>query len=69
MTEVKFLKVLKTHIFNNYGTQSAAAREWGVSCNYVSLLVNGIRSPNKEILDEMGYQVKKRSIKIYEKVK
>ena len=68
MNEIKFLKLLKAHIFSNHGTQSAAAIHWGVSNNFVSLVVNGIKAPNDVILSDLGYTVKKQTIRTYTKV-
>lgn len=63
MTEAKFLKLFKEHIFYNHGTQAAAAEHWGVSVNFVSLVVNGIRVPNSGMLGDMGVVAKKEVIK------
>ena len=68
MTEVKFLKLLKTHIFTNHGTQAAAAKHWGVSDNFMSLVVNGVRVPNTEMLQDMGFTAKRQTIRTYTKV-
>ena len=68
MNELKFLKLLKAHILSTHGTQSAAAIHWGVSNNFVSLVVNGIKPPNEKILSDLGYTFKKQTIRTYTKV-
>lgn len=67
MTEQKFLKLLKQHIFNKHGTQSAAATHWGLSNAYVSLVVNGVKTPSDVILKDMGLKVKRETIRTYSK--
>ena len=67
MQEAKFLKLFKAHIFNEHGTQSAAAEHWGVSDNFMSLVVNGVRVPNKAMLNDMGFTAKRQSIRTYTK--
>lgn len=57
MTEDKFLKLLRRHIFNNYGTQRAAAKHWGLSDAAVSYMVLGHRRPAKVILDDMKFKI------------
>ena len=37
-----------------YGTQSAAAKAWGVSKFMVSKVVNGCRTPNRPMLRDAG---------------
>ena len=68
MTESKFLKLFKAHIFNKHGTQSAAAEYWGVSNNFVSLVVNGVRRPNSDMLNDMGLTLKSETVKTYKKI-
>jgi len=59
MTEDKFLKLFRAHIFDAHGTQDAAANHWGVSGNLVSLIVRGLRPPSERMLRDAGY---KRSV-------
>ena len=65
MTESKFLKLLKLHIFNTHSTQAEAARHWKVSNNFVSLVVNGVRRPTERMLEDVGIKLKVVTIKKY----
>lgn len=65
MTESKFLKLFKLHIFNTHGTQAAAAEHWNVSNNFVSLVVNGVRKPTDKMLKDAGIKLKVETIKKY----
>ncbi len=55
MKEKQFLKLFKSHITDNHDTQADAARTWGVSPQYVSMVVNGMKAPNALMLADMGY--------------
>ncbi len=57
MTKSKFLTLFKQHIFSTHGTQAAAAEHWKVSNNFVSLVVNGIRKPNEQMLNDAGVKI------------
>ena len=61
MTQAKFLKLLKAHIFEKHGTQTAAADHWGTTSNRISLIVNGIRAPTEEMLSDMGVSMTKET--------
>ena len=65
MTESKFLKLLKLHIFNTHSTQAVAAIHWKVSNNFVSLVVNGVRKPTDQMLKDVGIKLKIVTIKKY----
>lgn len=57
MTQDKFLKLLRRYIFNNFGTQTAAAKHWKLTDAQMSLIVNGIKLPTESILNEMKFKV------------
>ena len=65
MTESKFLKLFKLHIFNTHSTQAEAAIHWKVSNNFVSLVVNGVRKPTDQMLKDVGINLKVVTIKKY----
>lgn len=65
MTESKFLKLFKLHIFNTHGTQAEAAIHWKVSNNFVSLVVNGVRKPTDRMLEDAGIKLKVVTTKKY----
>jgi len=55
ISEALFRERLLIHIRRKYGRQQDAAEAWGVSAVFVSLVLSGKKSPNKTMLEELGY--------------
>lgn len=66
MTKDEMLKELRRYIKQNYGTQTAYAKELNVSNNLVSEVMLGKRNAPKYMLNEIG--VKKVVTVTYEPV-
>lgn len=58
---------LRVHIARKYKTQFAAAKAWGISPAYVSMILKGSKNPTSAMLEEMGYT--KVTETTYKKVK
>lgn len=56
MREQDFLNVMRGFIVNTHeGSQAAASIAWGVSPQYVSMVVNGRKPPTALMLQDMGF--------------
>lgn len=51
---------MRAHIARKYRTMTAAAEAWGVSLAFVSAVVNGNKTANETMLDDMGLERIKR---------
>lgn len=69
MNKEKFLKKLKRHIFDKYGTQAAAGEALGISPPNISSMCTGRRPPSKELLQDMGMKMVKKVTIAYERDK
>ncbi len=61
------LTELRVHIARKYKTQSAAAKKWGCSPAFVSMVLGGEKDPTDWMLADMGYE--KTTETSYKKVK
>lgn len=53
---IELVPALRDHIERKYRTQSAAARAWGLSCGFVSMVLKEERLPSKAMLDDVGLE-------------
>jgi hypothetical protein len=54
MNQEKFCEALRLHIVKKHGRQSAAAKAWGVSGGFVSMVLRGKKTPTETMLKEIG---------------
>lgn len=52
--DIDLLTTLRTHVAAHYGNQRRAAAAWGVTQQFVSLVLTGKCPPNDVILDDVG---------------
>lgn len=69
MTEEKMRMKLLFHIKKKYGTQTEAAKQWGVQKSHVSNMITGRKRITDEVLAEMGYQKDVKWLVTYSKIK
>ena len=50
------IKTLRMYIERHFDKKKDAAEHWGVSGNYLSMILSSTKPPTKEILDELGYE-------------
>jgi hypothetical protein len=55
INEEEFLSELRAYVARKYVTRTAAAKAWEVSVPFACAVVNGDKSPNQTILDDVGY--------------
>lgn len=48
--------LLREHIARRYGTMASAARAWGVTASFVSLVLRGGRPPTAVMLADLGLE-------------
>lgn len=53
--EIDIRAVVRAHIVNKYGTQSAAARAWEVSPSFVSAVLSGDKMMPDYMANDAGY--------------
>ncbi|MGB1309971.1 MAG: hypothetical protein ACPG47_02115 [Leucothrix sp.] len=58
MHEIHFLKGLKNYITEEYGNQYKAAKHWGITPTFLSLILSGKRGVPDVILEDLGYTKK-----------
>ena len=57
MTQERFLAYLRETIRKRYhGSQTAAAKQWGISQAYLSDVLRGNRKPGQSILEQLGFE-------------
>lgn len=56
MKKDDMLAELRGHIAREYKTQTAAAKHWNVSANWVNLVLNGKKSPSPKMLEDAGLE-------------
>lgn len=56
MSGAEVLAMLRDHIAHRYGTQAEAARMWGVSSSFVSMILHGKKFPTERMLTELGIE-------------
>lgn len=54
---VNLLPFLRAHVASKYETQAEAARRWGVSPTFVSMVLSGTKHPTAAILADAGLEV------------
>lgn len=64
MKSVNIAAVMSAHIDRHYTSRAAAARAFGTSAQYVSMVCNGERRPTQAMLDAVGYEAKKEPAKV-----
>ena len=69
MKEQQFLQLFRKHIFNEHKTQVVASEHWGVSRAFVSMVAKGDKSPNPQMLKDVGFsmELQKETIRIYQR--
>ena len=56
MKKDDMLAELRVHIARVHKTQTAAAKHWKVSANWVNLVLNGKKSPSPKMLEDAGLE-------------
>lgn len=64
MKTVDIAAEMRAHVARLNITQAAAAEKWGITSQYVSLILTGKRPPTKKMLDDAGFEAIKEPAKI-----
>ena len=54
----EFIEDLNIYISTNFGSQSKYAEKLQVSRSFVSMVLKGIKKPSKQMLNDVGYEIK-----------
>lgn len=64
MKTVDIAAEMRAHVARLNISQAAAAAKWGISSQYVSLVLTGKRKPTKKMLEDVGFDAIKEPAKI-----
>lgn len=67
MKHEQVIKKLRDFIYFKHGTLSNYAKELGVNCSYVSMVLSGAKEPSNYMLHDIG--IVKTKVTVYSKIK
>ena len=67
MTHEQVIKKLRNFIYFEHGTLTRYAKNLGVSCQFVSMVLNGAKEPSNYMLHDIG--IVKTTVTVYSKMK